>query len=156
MLGHLTLEERDRIAQLLHQGSSQTEIAQALGRHSTTIGRELKRNGTENGYLAGQAQQESERRRRERPLVSKMDDPELNLAVRAGLSQEWSPEQIAGRLKEQEGAWPVSHQTIYAWIKQSVDRDHWERFLRRRGKRPCRQKNRSTGRRMHPQSSRRN
>src|SRR5438477_8662698 len=102
MQSHLTLEERDRLAQLLHQGASRTEIAQTLGRHKSTIGRELRRNGTGDEYLSGQAQRESERRRRERPIVCKMDDPELNLAVREGLSQEWSPEQIAGRLKEQE------------------------------------------------------
>jgi len=140
MLGHLTMEERDRIAQLRHQGASQKEVAQALQRHKGTISRELRRNSTGDEYLAGQAQRASERRRRERPIVRKMEDPELNLAVREGLSQEWSPEQITGRLKEQQEGRSISHQTIYTWIKRSADREHWERFLRRRGKRPCRRK----------------
>ena len=141
MVGHLTLEERDRIAQLLHQGASQKEIAEALGRDKGTISRELRRNRKGEEYLAGQAQRESERRRRERPIVRKLDDPELNQAVRAGLAQEWSPQQIVGRLEQQqegEEGGSVSHQTIYAWIKQSEHRQHWESFLRRRGKRPCR------------------
>ena len=140
MPGHLTMEERDRIAQLQHQGASQAEIGLALGRHKSTIGRELRRNRTQHGYFAAQAQVSCERRRRERPLVRKLDDPELNLAVRKGLTHEWSPQQIAGR-RQQQGKPSVSHQTIYTWIRQDEDRDHWEEFLRRRGKRPYRRKN---------------
>jgi len=71
--------------------------------------------------------------------------PEINQAVRAGLAQEWSPEQIEGRLKQQASSddpkRTVSHQTIYTWIKQDQNRAHWEAFLRRRGKRPARRKN---------------
>lgn len=141
MPGHLTMEERDRLAQLRHRGANQKEIAQALSRDKGTISRELRRNSTQGEYFAGQAQRESERRRRERPLVRKLDDPELNHRVRAELTQEWSPEQIAGRLQQPTGERSVSHQTIYAWIKQDEHREHWESFLRRRGKRPYRRKN---------------
>lgn len=141
MPGHLTMEERDRIAQLRHRGATQKEIARALSRDKGTISRELRRNSTGGEYFAGQAQRESERRRRERALVRKLDAPELNHAVRVKLTQEWSPEQIAGRLKQQTGERSVSHQTIYTWIKQDEHREHWESFLRRRGKRPYRRKN---------------
>ncbi len=72
-----------------------------------------------------------------------MDAPALNETVRVALTQEHSPQQIAGRLKQQTGERSVSHQTIYAWIKQDEHREHWESFLRRRGKRPSRRK--STG-----------
>lgn len=138
---HLTIEERDRLSQLRQQGASQKEIAAALGRNKGTICRELRRNSTGGEYLSAQAQRESERRRRERPIMHKMDVPEINHAVRAKLTQEWSPEQIAGRRKQQTGEPSVSHQTIYAWIKRDKDRKHWESFLRRRGKRPYRRKN---------------
>ncbi len=47
MPSHLTMEERDRLAQLRHQGANQKEIAQALARDKGTISRELRRNGTE-------------------------------------------------------------------------------------------------------------
>lgn len=140
MPGHLTLEERDRIAQMLHSGANQNEIALALHRNESTISRELSRNGSGAEYYAGQAQKQAARRRRERPLERKMDDPQLNQFVRNGLAQEWSPEQIAGCLEQQEGERPVSHQTIYAWIKQDQHRKHWESRLRRRGKRPCHRK----------------
>ena len=144
MASHLTLEERDRIAQLLHQGADQKEIANALGRCPSTISRELRRNRTGDQYYAGRAQRESERRCRERPILHKMDDPQINEAVRAGLAQDWAPEQITGRMKQKHPDCPdrrVSPQTIYDWIKQDEDREHWESHLRRRGKRPCRQKN---------------
>ena len=148
MARHLTLEDRDRIAQLRHQGTEQKQIAQALGRCPSTVSRELRRNCTGDEYYAAQAQRESERRRRERPLARKMDDPAINHCVRAGLAQEWAPEQITGRLKQQHPDCPerrVSPQTIYAWIKQDEHRTHWEARLRRRGKRPGRRKTATTG-----------
>ena len=37
MASHLTLEERDRIAQLRHRGADQKEIPKALGRSAGTI-----------------------------------------------------------------------------------------------------------------------
>jgi IS30 family transposase len=135
------MEERDRIAQLRHERANQQEIAQAVGRCKSTISRELRRNRTGDEYYAAQAQRESERRRRERPLVRKMEDPQINQAVRSGLAEEWAPEEITGRMKEQGCQRCVSPQTIYAWIKQDEHRQHWESFLRRRGKRPCRRKN---------------
>lgn len=144
MPSQLTILERDRLAELRHQGSDQKEIAAALGRSPSTISRELRRNRVGDQYYAGQAQQESQRRRRERPLERKLDDPELNETVRVGLSQQWSPEQIAGRMKQRQPDRRdrrVSPQTIYAWIKQDAHRAHWETFLRRRGKRPRRRKN---------------
>ena len=145
MASHLTLEERDRIAQLRTQRANLQEIAAALGRSPATISRELQRNrtATRTGceYYAAQAHRESTRRRRERPLARKMDDPRINELVRRDLTHEFSPEQIAGRMKQQHGKSAVSPQTIYAWIERDADRTHWKTFLRRRGKRPCRSRN---------------
>ena len=64
-------------AQLQHQGANRKEIAQAVGRCPSTISRELRRNRTDGEYYAAQAQREAERRRQERPLVRKMEDPTL-------------------------------------------------------------------------------
>ena len=144
MSSHLTWEERDRIAQLRHQGADQEEVARALGRSPATISRELRRNGRGGEYYAGHAQREAERRRRERPITRKLEHAELNEVVRQGLAQDWSPEQIAGRLEQQHPEQPerrVSAQTIYRWIAQDDDREHWQDHLRHRGKRPFRRKN---------------
>lgn len=140
MPGHLTLHERDRIAQLRFEGYSQQEVARAIGRCRSTVCRELHRNGSSDAYHAAEAQCRAQRRRSERPLVRKMDDPALNAAVRHGLGQEWSPEQIAGRLREQHAEKRVSSQTIYTWIDDDECSGHWKSFLRRRGKRRCRRK----------------
>jgi transposase, IS30 family len=144
MAHHLTLEERDRIAQLHYQGADQKEIAKSVGRCPSTISRELRRNRAGDEYYAAQAQREAQRRRQERPLVGKMDDPEINQAVRTGLAQEWAPEQIAGRMQQEDSERRVSAQTIYTWIKQDEEREHWEALLRRRGKRPNRRKQAAT------------
>jgi len=147
MASHLTLEERDRLAQFRHQGLQQQEIAKILRRSKSTISRELKRNPIGDDYLAGQAQRQAEQRRRERPLSRRMDDPEINESVRSGLAQQWSPEQIEGRLEQQYPDDPrrrVSAQTIYDWIKNDEHREHWQAMLRRRGKRPSRRKQAET------------
>ncbi len=147
MANHLTLEERDRIAECRHRGADQKEIAAAIGRSRATISRELRRNAAEDSYYAAQTQRHAERRR-ERPLVRKMDDPQLNEAVRTRLTQEWSPAQIAGRLEQEHPDSPmrrVSAQTIYAWIEWDQNRLHWRSFLRRRSKRACRRKKPETG-----------
>ena len=142
MAGHLTSQERDCIAQLAHQGADQKEISQALNRSPSTISREMRRNRTDDNYHASQAQQRAERRRRERPITRKMDDPEIDEAVRDGLAHYWSPEQIEGRLKrgDTEVDTSVSARTIYFWIAHDDDREHWKQFLRRRGRRPNRRK----------------
>ncbi len=143
MARHLRKEERDRIAQLHHRGFLQNQIAEAMGRDPGTISRELARNRVGGEYFAAQAQDLAERRRRQRPLTRKLDDPKLNESVRHSLAQEWSPEQIAGVQKRQHPAEPschVSARTIYSWIEQDEHREHWKSFLRRRGKRPYRRK----------------
>lgn len=138
MSSHLTLEERDRIAQLRGQGADQKEIAAALQRSPATISRELRRNASGGEYLAAQAQQQACRRQQQRPLTRKMDRPEINEAVRRGLAHDWSPEQVEGRLKlvDPEGEGHVTARTIYTWIDHDEGREHWRSFLRRRGKRP--------------------
>lgn len=145
MTGHLTMDERDRIAQLRHRGFGPSAIAAELGRARSTISRELQRNAVGQEYHAAQAQAKAERRRRQRPLDRKMDRPETDKFVRCGLANYCSPDQIAGRLKQEFPDQPerhVSAQTIYTWIanQEREARDHWRQFLRRRGRRPRRKR----------------
>ena len=110
---HVTLEERDRIAQLFGNGEIQAEVARQIGKDKSTVSRELKRNASDAGYLAAQAQRKSEVRRRDRPIIRKMDCPKLKLFVGQGLTQEWSPEQIEGRM-EQQGADRLINDSVVA------------------------------------------
>ena len=84
----LTLEEREVISQMHYSGSGPTVIARRLDRSPSTISRELRRNCSPQGYRAVTTHKQASKRRRERSLTRKMDDPQINEAVRTGLSQE--------------------------------------------------------------------
>jgi IS30 family transposase len=129
------MEERERISELRQAGYSPEEMAHALGRHRTTITRELERNRLGCLYCPHLAQQKAEERRRQRPLVRKMDHPEIRDQVRHGLVQYHSPDQIAGRMKRlsTDPRQQVSSPTIYTWIRRQEPHT-WERYLRRYGR----------------------
>ena len=97
MASHLTLQEREVIAQMHRAGKMQTQIADRLCRSKSTISRELRRNRSRNGYWAVAAQRKAANRRSQRPWVGKMERPEVRRYVPERLRQRWSPDQIAGR-----------------------------------------------------------
>ena len=141
MAPHLTMEEREIISQMRYAGKSRSAIAKQLGRDPSTIGRELRRNGSDACYSAVVAHEKAAQRRRNRPLTRKMEQPEINAEVRRGLAKYWSPDQIAGRMRREYPHEPsrwVSHQTIYDWIRQEEHCQHWRSFLRFGGKRRLR------------------
>jgi transposase, IS30 family len=116
---YLSLAEREEIAFGVAAGESPAAIAVRIGRHKTTVGREIARNGVLRwpaGYRASTAQAKAESRAR-RPKTGKLaGSPRLAAAVQDGLTQRWSPEQIARRLVEDhpdDGEMRVSHETIY-------------------------------------------
>lgn len=138
MAKHLTMEEREIISQMRYAEESRSAIAKRLGRHKSTIGRELRRNACGEHYSAIVAHQRAVMRRRSRPVIRKMERHEINQQVRHGLVKYWSPDQIAGRMRREHPNEPhcrVSHQTIYDWIKQDEYREHWRSFLRFGGRR---------------------
>ena len=141
MAHHLTLQERERLSLLRVQGASQAEIARQLGRHPSTISCELRRNRTTPEYSAVAAQGLAEARRRDRPLIRKINRPDISRYVRSHLTSYWSPEQIAGRLRRDyphDCQWHISHQSIYAWIAGDAYRSHWRRYLRHGGQKRTR------------------
>ncbi|WP_370936028.1 IS30 family transposase [Amycolatopsis sp. cg13] len=113
---YLSLAEREEIMVLRARELPRAEIARRLGRNRSTIGRELDRNGTAEGYRASTAQHAAEQRAR-RPKTAKLAaDPVLAERVRQDLLAWWSPEQIAARLKRDFPDQPrmhVTHETIY-------------------------------------------
>jgi transposase, IS30 family len=116
---HLTISEREILSQMQFSGATQKEMAKRLNRNPGTISRELKRNGSIDSYLPTVAQSSAEVRRCARPLILKMDKPELKAWVTTGLTKFWSPEQISGRLTLQSAAKShpqISRGTIYRWL----------------------------------------
>ena len=112
----LCAEERETISRELGRETSARGIAKLLGRHHSTIAREINRNGGSANYRAIAAQERYESfkvRPKERKLVA---SSRLHDAVNEGLEQKWSPEQISARLTEEYPDDPemrVSHETLY-------------------------------------------
>lgn len=118
---HLDLEERRKNARWREAKVSATEIAHRLGRHRSTIFRELSRNRFVDaelqhlsGYYAMNAHEIAARRRANlRKLVR---HSALRVAVIDRLQAGWTPEQIAGRLALEGAPQRVSHETIYQYV----------------------------------------
>ncbi len=111
---HLTQDERYQIAILGKAGHDQSEIAQVMNRHKSTISRELRRNRGRRGYRPKQAHEFSQARRRAGANGSRIAEETWRF-VDECLGELWSPEQICGCLAEQ-GRPTVSHETIYCRI----------------------------------------
>lgn len=109
----LTQEERYQIHALMKAGHNPTEIAEVLGRHKSTIGRELKRNRGLRGYRPRQAQ-ELAHSRRQMAYHARISTAHWN-RVEELLRQDWSPEQVSGWLLREEGI-TISHEWIYQYV----------------------------------------
>ena len=96
MASHLTLEERQFLYRLKKRRKSNAEIAELMGRHRSTIGREVARNTGGRGYRPRQAQRLADERRLASRRPHKMDDPDVHQYVQDRLEEYWSPDQIAG------------------------------------------------------------
>jgi transposase, IS30 family len=109
----LTQEERYQIYALMKAGHTLTEVAELLGRHKSTISRELKRNHGLRGYRPKQAQ-ELAHGRRQKAHRHRISASHWNRAEEL-LRQDWSPEQVSGWLRREEGI-TISHEWIYLYI----------------------------------------
>lgn len=129
---HFTPEERGKIELLAKQGKSYTAIARELGRHRTSVSRELRRNSGASEYRAEKAQQRyGERRKACRPKSKLGVDCPLRDYVADKIALEkWTPELVAGRLARDypgDVTMRVSHETIYRAIYTN---GHYLDFLR--------------------------
>lgn len=117
----LDLCERRTIEDMLNAKVSVSKIAAEIGRHRSTVYREIKRNfHTDdeipdlNGYYGMVAQREASKRRVRKRKLIRLDD--LRAHVVTQLKIGWTPEQIAGRLGYDGQPVRVSHETIYAYV----------------------------------------
>jgi transposase, IS30 family len=144
---HLTLEERHYIATRNKLGDSANQIATALGRDQTTISRELLRNAGKRGYRYKQADIKAKRRHIEKLKAIKLTT-KLTVDINAMLMEDWSPEQITGRLAL-GGKPTVCHETIYRHILKDKQADGTlYQHLRRHTKKYRKRYGSSTGSRM--------
>jgi len=137
MSQHLTLAERQCLQRLMKQKRSKVEAAAVLGRHRSTIYRELARNSSAFGYRSRIAQRLHDERRRSCGRRAKLCDPATRSYVVERLKKAWSPDQIAGRLRRERPRQPQRHltaQTIYTWLRRRAPR--YRRWLRHGSPRP--------------------
>ena len=112
----LTLAEREHISRGIVAGHSIRSIAATVGRAPSTVSREIQRNGGRHHYRASQADQAAwDRAHRPKPCKLVINRA-LAQIVAKKLRRCWSPEQIAGWLKQtypNDESGRVSHETIY-------------------------------------------
>ena len=113
----LTAPERDQIAVSLAAGFSLRQIAKELARSVSSISAELKRNSTGGEYRSITAQAKSRERNLRSRRLNPLKSPLIYSYVVEKLRSGWSPEQISGRLKRDNGGKTViCHETIYRYI----------------------------------------
>jgi len=108
----LTREQRYQIYALKKTEHSLAEIATVIGVHKSSVSRELKRNRGKRGYRPQQAQELALGRRQK---ANTRITAEVWTNVERVLRQDWSPEQISGRLKKEQDI-RISHEWIYQYI----------------------------------------
>ena len=108
----LAWEQRYQIYFMLNMGFSQTDIADEIGVHRSTISRELRRNQGRRGYRPKQAHRFAlSRRNKAKTYIT----PETWDWIEQLIREDWSPEQISGRLRYRKGI-HISHEWIYQHI----------------------------------------
>jgi IS30 family transposase len=117
---HLRYEEREALAKMRDAAIPVSEIAARLGRHRSTLYRELRRNfmHDEEAWFRGYFPNVAHKRARRRRAPGRKLERNIELAadVVQGLRRRWSPEQIAGRMRVTAQQPRVSHETIYQYV----------------------------------------
>lgn len=141
----LSLAEREEISRAVAAGESLRSVAKRLDRAASTISRELHRNGGADSYRAAAADQAAWGRAK-RPKACKLVlHPDLAALVAEKLTLQWSPEQVAGWLRQ---TYPgnltmhVSHEAIYRSLfiqtRGALKKELLEHLRRTRGMRRSR------------------
>lgn len=124
----ITLYEREQIEMYMRGNWSLRKIAGRLYRNHTVISREVNRNKSrDERYRAKEAQEKAlKRMSREQRRKLDEDDTLRNWIIQKLRDDAWSPQQIAGKLKNrpdsQVAGCHVSHETIYSYIYEGEGR----------------------------------
>lgn len=119
MYKQFTKKTRIELGALLKAKHTPKECALELGFNKSSITREMMNNSGEDGvYRGAQAHKKYLERRKEAKRKSRKIENNKNLKkhIKKRLEKRDSPEQIAGRLKQEEAKVTVCHETIYQWI----------------------------------------
>ena len=129
----LTQSDMVKIAILLAEGLKPSDIAIRIGKDKTTVYRCIKKNSDKNGFSADTAWEKvQERKKRVNSHPRILADDILKKFIIEKIESYWSPEQIAGRWKKDNGE-SLSHETIYKYIYEEKP-ELIKVYLRRKGK----------------------
>jgi len=125
---HFTTIERGCIEALHKIGYSSRQIGKEIGRHHSSVSRELKRNKDTSNYRATSGD-EKYRKRRSNSISNGKYTKEISEVIKEKLAQTWSPEQISNTVLHGK----ISFKTIYNWIYQQKI-EQADKHLRRKCK----------------------
>lgn len=147
----LTIEERERIQYGLWEKKSARDIAKELGRSPSSVSREINRNLDSLGrrmYIPRPAHERALAKRKSRGRQDRLKNNIIRKYVVEELRKRTSPEQIAGRIKQEHPGQTISHEAIYQFIYAQIYQNGWgylkpgredlRPYLRRRKKRRTR------------------
>lgn len=143
---HIKKAERLEIAILLKKKYSYEDIAEALGRDKGAVSREIRRNSANGVYDPEKAENKAKVKR----LYSKyqgmkvVGSKELRNYVETKLAEDWSPEEISGRIKEEDKHIKyISPKGVYKFV-YSVYGRRLEKHLAYKGKKKSRPRTKVT------------
>jgi len=121
---HFTIEEREKIQECLWRKTSVREIARLLGRSPSSVSREIKRHLPKEfrRYTPRVAHKKALKIRHSRGRSNRLKNDNIREYVIKHLKIHWSPEQIAGRMKQDINE-KISHEAIYQYIYAQIYRD---------------------------------
>jgi transposase, IS30 family len=121
---HYSIEEREKIQELLWQKQSMRSIARVLGRSESSVSREIGRNRPpeRNRYTPRAAHEQALENRKSRGRKERLKNDRIRTYVVRHLKERWSPEQIAGRIRRDLGE-RISHEAIYQYMYTQVHRE---------------------------------
>lgn len=127
MSNELTLYDRQKLQYYLRTKLSLRKLAVTMRKDHTVLSREIRRNGgSRMKYRADTAQEISDKRRHQKRRGKLVKHPKLKEFVVNHLKAEWSPEEIAGRLREvsrlEVDGVTLSHESIYHYIYVTSER----------------------------------
>lgn len=143
---HFSIEEREKIQELLWQKTSIRYIAKVLSRSPSSVSREINRTiPLKRSYRPRVAHEKALKKRESRGRKLRLKSGFVRRYVIAQLKVGLSPEQISGRLHLEHSDESISHEAIYQYIYSQVHRDGYglmkpgyhdlRKYLKRRHKR---------------------
>lgn len=128
MSNELTIYDRQKLQYWLRTKQSLREIAEVIRKDHSVLSREIRRNGGDrNKYRADTAQALADKRRHQKRCGKLDKHPELKKLVLNRLERDWSPEEIAGWLKQTPESETISHESIYQYVYERAEK--WKKLF---------------------------